>query len=239
MSDVGCIKAIETEYNGYRFRSRLEARWAVFFDALDVRYEYEPEGFELPDGRYLPDFYLPEFRTYIEIKPFDHSVVSYVGDGNRWEKTCAAFRDETERAIMICYGAPADDSFNYLFAWDATYSGGGIYENEAAFVCCGGSVYIACLDYRDDRDIYVTAGYDSSDRVTTVWRMFNRDKRRVHMAIGRAANDYVLGNIRFDCEQDDPLNTAKKEARQARFEYGETPQPTLNQKPSTNPKESR
>lgn len=51
------IKAIETEYNGYRFRSRLEARWAVFFDSLGVKYEYEPEGFILPSGkRYLPDF---------------------------------------------------------------------------------------------------------------------------------------------------------------------------------------
>ncbi|MCB6994492.1 hypothetical protein LI177_13475 [bacterium 210820-DFI.6.37] len=27
------LKAIQTEYKGYRFRSRLEARWAVFFDA--------------------------------------------------------------------------------------------------------------------------------------------------------------------------------------------------------------
>lgn len=51
------IKPIETIYKGYRFRSRLEARWAVFFDALGVDWEYEPEGFELPSGRrYLPDF---------------------------------------------------------------------------------------------------------------------------------------------------------------------------------------
>lgn len=51
------IKPIETVYNGYRFRSRLEARWAVFFDALGVEYEYEPEGFTLPSGeKYLPDF---------------------------------------------------------------------------------------------------------------------------------------------------------------------------------------
>lgn len=53
------IKAIQTEYNGYRFRSRLEARWAVFFDALGVKYEYEPEGFDLGDGLY----YLPDFRV--------------------------------------------------------------------------------------------------------------------------------------------------------------------------------
>jgi hypothetical protein len=50
------IKAIPTRYKGYHFRSRLEARWAVFFDALGVDWEYEPEGFELPSGLYLPDF---------------------------------------------------------------------------------------------------------------------------------------------------------------------------------------
>lgn len=51
------IKAIETYYKGYRFRSRLEARWAVFFDAAGIEYEYEPEGFRLEDGScYLPDF---------------------------------------------------------------------------------------------------------------------------------------------------------------------------------------
>lgn len=38
------IKAIETVYNGYRFRSRLEARWAVFFDEMGVQYEYEAES---------------------------------------------------------------------------------------------------------------------------------------------------------------------------------------------------
>lgn len=47
------IKPIETYYNGYRFRSRLEARWAVFFDALGVRYEYEPEGYHTEDGKII------------------------------------------------------------------------------------------------------------------------------------------------------------------------------------------
>lgn len=63
------IKPIETYYNGYRFRSRLEARWAVFFDAMGVEYEYEPEGFDLGGGiYYLPDFYLPEQDYYVEVK---------------------------------------------------------------------------------------------------------------------------------------------------------------------------
>ena len=63
------IKPIETYYNGYRFRSRAEARWAVFFDACGIKYLYEPEGFKLSDGTmYLPDFYLPESKTYFEVK---------------------------------------------------------------------------------------------------------------------------------------------------------------------------
>ena len=46
------IKAIETEYDGHRFRSRLEARWAVFFNAIGLTYEYEIEGFEMDGTRY-------------------------------------------------------------------------------------------------------------------------------------------------------------------------------------------
>lgn len=71
------IKPIETRYNGHRFRSRLEARWAVFFDHLPIVYNYEPEGFQLPSGPYLPDFALPRISgnglatngVYVEIKP--------------------------------------------------------------------------------------------------------------------------------------------------------------------------
>jgi hypothetical protein len=72
---------IETLYNGYRFRSRLEAKWAVFLDTLGVKYDYEPEGYDLPvelsnspeNGigslKYLPDFYLPAQEVWMEIKP--------------------------------------------------------------------------------------------------------------------------------------------------------------------------
>lgn len=65
------IKPIETVYKGYRFRSRLEARWAVFFDSLGLQYSYEPEGFNLQAlGCYLPDFYLHDEKMWVEIKPF-------------------------------------------------------------------------------------------------------------------------------------------------------------------------
>lgn len=63
------IKAIETVFSGYRFRSRLEARYAVLFEELGVEYQYEPEGYDLGEwGYYLPDFYLPKHNAFIEIK---------------------------------------------------------------------------------------------------------------------------------------------------------------------------
>lgn len=69
------VNPIETVYNGYRFRSRTEARWAVFFDTLEIPYQYEVEGFELDGcGRYLPDFYLSPIG-------FDPDEPGYYRDG--------------------------------------------------------------------------------------------------------------------------------------------------------------
>src|SRR4051794_31093898 len=64
------IRAIGTRYAGCFFRSRLEARWAVFLDALGIVWQYEAEGYELPSTRYLPDFRLPGLKCFVEIKPF-------------------------------------------------------------------------------------------------------------------------------------------------------------------------
>lgn len=61
--------SIKTKYNGYRFRSLLEARWAVFFDNAKIKYEYEPQGYATNGEPYLPDFYLPQFDMYVEVKP--------------------------------------------------------------------------------------------------------------------------------------------------------------------------
>lgn len=62
-------KPIDTHYNGYKFRSRLEARWAVFFDELQIPYAYESEGFDLGEFRYLPDFHLTNGLVLHEFKP--------------------------------------------------------------------------------------------------------------------------------------------------------------------------
>ena len=51
------IPAIPTLYAGVLFRSRTEARWAMFWDKLDIKWDYEPQGFVTAAGDpYLPDF---------------------------------------------------------------------------------------------------------------------------------------------------------------------------------------
>lgn len=64
------IDVTETEYRGNFFRSRLEARWARFFYTLGVLYQYEVDRYSLGNGDYyLPDFWLPDLRCFIEVKP--------------------------------------------------------------------------------------------------------------------------------------------------------------------------
>lgn len=67
------IQPIPTWYAGHKFRSRLEARWAVFLNHMRIPWEYETEGYLIDRSAgaptcYLPDFRLPECGTWIEVK---------------------------------------------------------------------------------------------------------------------------------------------------------------------------
>ena len=94
------IQPIETHYNGYRFRSRLEARWAVFFDTLGVIYEYEREGYKLPSGtNYLPDFDVVELGVFLEIKP------DAVTDAEK--QKCKELAAVTGQDVILVAGLPS------------------------------------------------------------------------------------------------------------------------------------
>lgn len=117
------IKPIETVHNGYRFRSRLEARWAVFFDAMGIKYDYEKEGYDLKEaGWYLPDFWLPEYEIWVEIKPHTPGIpTSFYDDAH---KKAEALKDLTGYPVLLCYGKPKE-VWHYLY--------GEAYEGYATF----------------------------------------------------------------------------------------------------------
>lgn len=142
------IAAVPTRYAGRRFRSRLEARWAVFFDALDIHWEYEPQGFDLDKiandlaadfsafktgcgcdechcsreyevtqrlGWYLPDFWLPAQRIWLEIKG---DVPSGIEEARLGTFGSALNLDLPGRQFVVCAGGvPRTDSPNFDGGW--------------------------------------------------------------------------------------------------------------------------
>jgi hypothetical protein len=129
------IKAIETHYAGCRFRSRLEARWAVFLDQLGIKWDYEPEGFELQSGRYLPDFWLANvqgrlgttFGIWLEIKP-----PSEPNDDPRWRELAQI----TDSAVYVARGLPRPPHHSND-GWIEEFTGDG-WDDQIVFCNCDG-----------------------------------------------------------------------------------------------------
>jgi hypothetical protein len=110
-------KAIETFYAGCRFRSRLEARWAVFLDELKIAWEYEPEGFNLGAvGRYLPDFFFPQVGMYGEVKPEGQNRRKVQVPEQAIQKA-RALAIATNCPVIFLDGMPRDTNYWAAFPW--------------------------------------------------------------------------------------------------------------------------
>lgn len=102
------IKAIQTRYAGHFFRSRLEARWAVFFSHLQIKWQYEIEGFPLPSGPYLPDFYLPAFSCFFEVKPFTTLTFEEKKKTREYKLGYELVEATTSENFLLIYGTPLE-----------------------------------------------------------------------------------------------------------------------------------
>lgn len=98
------IKAIDTWYKKAYFRSKLEARWAVFFETMGAEWEYEKKGYKLPNGQnYLPDFWLPGAGVdgaFVEIKP--------VFPSHEEKEKIRLLAKYSGKDSFIVYGLPGD-----------------------------------------------------------------------------------------------------------------------------------
>jgi len=56
------------KYKKYYFRSKWELRFAQYLDSKNLSWQYEPKRFYFEDCSYLPDFYVTEWKSYVEIK---------------------------------------------------------------------------------------------------------------------------------------------------------------------------
>lgn len=117
------LKPIETLAYGYRFRSRLEARWAVAFTTARIEWQYEPEGFDLGEaGYYLPDFWLPQVKMWAEVKP------TMLSDDELQKANALAI--QSRFACLLLIGPPAQAAYWAIdpFGWPTEYAtGNGLY----------------------------------------------------------------------------------------------------------------
>jgi hypothetical protein len=214
------IQPIETVYKGYRFRSRLEARWAVFFDTLGIAWEYEKEGFQLSDGEwYLPDFWLPSFcgGIWAEIKP----------QGGQF-RHIEQFVIDSKQAVWLCEGVPALRAYDVWmplavcailqrpWSWDAPDT---LPCPECAVVAPSERRCEECEHVR--WDTWSCEGIPNFDQALGENRMFwspgyeNQD--------GTIPRSMVYGSDGKPLRHAGPLLRAVVAARSARFEHGETP----------------
>lgn len=153
------IKPIETFYRGYRFRSRLEARWAVFFDALEIGWEYEPEAFSLDGVGYLPDFrltgkfkHLPR-QIYAEVKAPKHKFPH----SKRFSDLIAPIVNLEGPPGAYYYGLRHEKPFTATHYWVFGFDRG------------GGAVYREKWSYTGEGEIY-DPDYDLTSAVAEARR---------------------------------------------------------------------
>jgi hypothetical protein len=216
---MSALKAIETRYNGYLFRSRLEARWAVFFDTLGLEYRYESEGFNLDGLYYLPDFFLPTVSQggcWLEIKPVEPK-------GEEAEKTFRFRKALLEPYVpfYVLVGEPyaERDEFAYdgLVPWPEkrTYHG-----NHHWFQCplCGrfdiNYIWVGTDDIGCDKDMVNCEACDIWDRCAFNCRPFVPG---AYFHKGLACGPSSSAGF------SPVLRKAYAAARSARFEHGQQP----------------
>ena len=218
------IKAIETEYKGYKFRSRLEARWAVLFDQLDIRYEYEPTGFEMRNKtRYLPDFYLPDFDLYGEMKPPREGILKEL------EKVSQFVTEDMSKRVLILGNIPLveDDSWFHV---PVVYYNPLFSTTKVGWLVIGIKDNVGKIFYGTFADRLLERAFDevrkndwfestsSTDMKRSFWKAMAEEEYRT-------AFDIPIGVTKEQFERDGKrLAQAFKIARLARFEFGETPE---------------
>jgi hypothetical protein len=108
-----------TLYREVLYRSRIEARWAVFYDTLGIKHKYEPMWAEVDSRRgyvnYKPDFEITvphdNYTYYVEIKddsPTQEAIT----------KACGWARDLGDVIIFFDLKPPKSDTESaWLFEW--------------------------------------------------------------------------------------------------------------------------
>ena len=102
---VGDLKTKPTLYKGTWYDSRTEAKYALAWDLLGIRYKTEEEKFVDYEGRgFIPDFFLPDFGLWVEVASSDP------GSQARKKPRCQALADTTGQPVLLTMGFPGHEA---------------------------------------------------------------------------------------------------------------------------------
>lgn len=215
---LGAIKAIETFYDGYRFRSRLEARWAVFFNMAKISYQYEPEAFRTAQiydqnsSAYLPDFYLPKWDIYAEVKGTDEALRNdsgKIGDAIDFHATPIA-----EKGLLLLGNIPYNPGFFPLF--HVLFWAKGVGRGYALFDMINGEAKLHTTGYRD---------FEPKGAINLFGIDPCQNNYGEPVPEGTSVNVGYLNPDIMPIELDpSAINSCFAIARSARFEHGERPE---------------
>lgn len=111
-------KVLPTEYMGITYRSRLEARWAVFFSEMNYSFSYEPEGIAVCGG-YRPDFLL---KLRLDDTPHEYSVLAEVKPDKFTDverDKCLGASLHTGMPIFLLADQPSAEAYDFITSWSA------------------------------------------------------------------------------------------------------------------------
>ena len=197
---MNTIKPTEPKYKGYRFRSCLEARWAVFFDGMGIEWGYETQGYQLSNGAcYLPDFFLTELKIWVEVKPTKPSNFNEL-------QNVVRFSFDQDEPLLLILGYPGEHSIYLIDNWfDPTF-----------------------LTNKDSDDFYKY--FDNQDRALEEFIRFAEENRRVNFGMiplqrpkpdGKKIQWRIVHEIQPYYFRK-TIAAAANAARSARFEFGES-----------------
>lgn len=195
------IQAIETRYAGCRFRSRLEARWAVFFEAAGIAWEYEPQGFVIGGRGYLPDFLLTDCGTWVEVKGTNDNIDQALLDAAAGQLPKIRGRGEPGPRLMLL--GPIPEVPKLWFGYDE--------RPDLGWCSSSGEVHGRNpfgFDYSDT--VHTRAGFGVYHKNRRPWHLSDWENRwTVEASVDR--DEYMREGIA----------EAYRRARTARFEHGE------------------
>lgn len=136
------MRVLPSVYRGVLYRSRVEARWAIFLHELGVGAQYEPEGFDLDGEWYLPDFCVTAWNIYVGVKGALPSGAE--------RRKCQLLADHSGKHVLLAIGDPSTgigELFEPEFPHDEVPTG-----NTRIAVCRKCPRTVLSIDYGPDGD---------------------------------------------------------------------------------------